>query len=50
MFMIFCSVGIVRWREYDDNKHDIYWLSYPIVEELVWVCNKVHAVLNNLNF
>ena len=45
MFMLFGSVGFVRWREYDDDEYDVYWLSYPIIEELVWVRNKVHAIL-----
>jgi len=39
MFVLFCSVGIMRWREYDENKCETYWIISPIIEELVWVSN-----------
>lgn len=41
MFALFCSVGIVRWCEYDENKHEVYRVISPIIEELVWVSNLV---------
>ena len=41
MFLLFCFVGFARWYRSDQNKHEIYWITSPIVEELVWVGNLV---------
>lgn len=38
MFALFCSVGIMRWSEYNENKCEFYWIIFSIVEELIWVC------------
>jgi hypothetical protein len=39
MCVLICSIGIVRWYEYSKNTHDIYWITSPIIKELVWVSN-----------
>jgi hypothetical protein len=38
MFVLFCSVGVMRWREYNENKCEFYWIIFSIIEELIWVC------------
>jgi hypothetical protein len=41
MFVLFCYIETARWHKYDQNKHEIYWIISPIVEQLVWVSNLV---------
>src|SRR6266542_4115052 len=36
MFVLFCLVGIVRWCDYIENKREIYRITSPIIEVLVW--------------
>lgn len=38
MFALFCSAGIMRWSEYNENKSEVYWIIFSIIEELIWVC------------
>ncbi|CAG8562619.1 uncharacterized protein OCT59_007764 [Rhizophagus irregularis] len=46
MFALFCSVGIMRWSEYNENKCEFYWIIFSIVEELIWIYATLLAFIN----
>ncbi|CAI2164969.1 18561_t:CDS:10 [Funneliformis geosporum] len=46
MFTLFCFIGISRWREYDEDKRGIYWITSPIIEGLVWMYASLLAYIN----
>ncbi|GBB94776.1 hypothetical protein RclHR1_02410022 [Rhizophagus clarus] len=46
MFALFCFVGIMRWREYDRNKCEVHWITFSIIEELIWIYAVLLAFIN----
>ncbi|CAG8601812.1 1891_t:CDS:2, partial [Diversispora eburnea] len=43
---IFNYLSMIRWKNYDDEKHGYYWVITPVIETAIWMYATILSIIN----